>query len=274
MSEFPVGVAVALSQLVRRVVAPNAGHMTGPGTNTYLVGVDEVAVIDPGPDEPAHVEAILGAASPDRIRWILLTHTHPDHWPAAMTLAARTGAPIMAFARREPGLRIDTRLRDRDTIEAAEFRLEALHTPGHAPNHLSFRLPEERVLFTGDNVLDGMWSVISPDRGGDMATYLASLQRMRAIRSAWLAPGHGHAIPDARARIDEYLAHRRDRERQILREVRRDPTTIPRLVDRLYPDLHEPLVPVARRQVHAHLRKLRDEGAVTGRNARTVWRAT
>ena len=179
----------------------------------------------------------------------------------------------MAFARREPGLRIDARLREGDTIEAAEFRLEALHTPGHAPNHLCFRLPEERVLFTGDNVLDGMWSVISPDRGGDMATYLASLQRMRAIRSAWLAPGHGHAIPDARARIDEYLAHRRDRERQILREVRREASTIPRLVDRLYPDLHEALVPVARRQVHAHLRKLRDEGAVTGRNARTVWRA-
>lgn len=272
MSEFPVGVAVAISPLVRRVLAPNAGHMTGPGTNAYLVGVDEVAVIDPGPDDAAHVEAILGAAS-GRIRWIVLTHTHVDHWPAAVTLAARTGAPILAHPTREPGLRLDGRLRDGDAIEGSEFRLEALHTPGHAPNHLCFRLVEERVLFTGDNVLDGMWSVVSPDRGGDMATYLASLQRMRSVRSAWLAPAHGHAIEDARARIDEYLQHRRDRERQILRSVRHEPTTIPRLVARLYPDLVEALVPVAQRQVHAHLLKLRDEGAVTGRSSRTVWRA-
>jgi glyoxylase-like metal-dependent hydrolase (beta-lactamase superfamily II) len=273
VSEFPVGVAVALSPLVRRVLAPNASHMTGPGTNTYLIGVDEVAVVDPGPDDAGHVDAIIGAASAERIRWIVLTHTHADHWPAALTLAARTGAPILAHPTREPGLRLDGRLRDGDAIEGSEFRLEALHTPGHAPNHLCFRLVEERVLLTGDNVLDGMWSVISPERGGDMATYLDSLQRMRAVPSAWLAPAHGHAIDDPRARIDEYLQHRRDRERQILRSIRREPTTIPKLVDRLYPDLVDALIPVARRQVHAHLLKLRDEGAVTGRSSRTVWRA-
>jgi glyoxylase-like metal-dependent hydrolase (beta-lactamase superfamily II) len=265
------GVASALSPLVRRVLAPNPNHMTGPGTNTYLVGVDEVAVIDPGPDDRGHVDAIVGAAGAERIRWILLTHTHPDHWPAATRLALRTGAPVLAFPTREPGLRLDGRLRDGDAVVGSEFRLEALHTPGHAPNHLCFRLEEERVLFTGDNVLDGMWSVISPERGGDMAEYLHSLERMRRLRTAWLAPGHGDRIDDARVRIDEYLAHRRDRERQVLRALRREPATVTQLVARLYPDLDAPLVPVAARQVHAHLLKLRTEGRVTGRSVRARW---
>lgn len=266
------GVARALSPLVRCVLAPNANHMTGPGTNTYLVGVDEVAVIDPGPDDPGHVEAVIGAAGADRIRWILLTHTHPDHWPAAPRLAARTGARVLAHPSREPGLHLDARLRDGDEVIGSEFRLEAIHTPGHAPNHLCFRLEEERVLFTGDNVLDAMWSVISPERGGDMAEYLRSLERMRRLRTAWLAPGHGDRIDDARDRIDAYIAHRRDREQQIVRALRREPSTIGALVTRLYPDLAEPLVPVAGRQVHAHLLKLRGEGRVTGRSVRARWR--
>jgi glyoxylase-like metal-dependent hydrolase (beta-lactamase superfamily II) len=273
VTEFPVGVAIRLSPLVRRILAPNASHMTGPGTNTYLVGDDEVTVIDPGPADPAHVDAIATAVGEGRIRWILLTHTHPDHWPAAVPLAARTGAPIAAYARRERGLRIDRRLDDGDAVEAPDHRLVALHTPGHAPNHLCFRLDGERALFTGDNVLDGMWSVISPDRGGDMATYLTSLARMRAEHAAWLAPAHGHVIPDADARIDEYLQHRHDREHQIHRCLQHEPMTIVGVVARLYPELQAPLVPVARRQVHAHLRKLRADGLVAGRDARSVWRA-
>ena len=152
----------ALSPLVRRVVADNPSHMTGPGTNTYLVGVDEVAVIDPGPASKRHTDAIVGGAGRDRIRWILLTHTHPDHAPGATRLAEATGAAIWAFNRREPSVHVDRALADGDTIDGTEFRLEVLHTPGHAPNHLCFLLDEERMLFTGDTILGGMFSVVSP----------------------------------------------------------------------------------------------------------------
>ena len=169
MADLTPGVASALSPLVRRVVAPNPGLMTGPGTNTYLVGIDEVAVIDPGPDDPGHVEAIIGASMPERVRWVLLTHTHPDHWPAAVSIAKRTGAEIAGFGKfpkaDEVTLKLDRVLNDGDIVEGTEFGLEALHTPGHAPNHLCFLLEEERVLFTGDHVLDGTTTVISPRAG-------------------------------------------------------------------------------------------------------------
>ena len=136
----------ALSPLVRRVVANNPSLMTGPGTNTYLVGIDEVAVIDPGPDLPRHIDAIIGASMLERVRWILLTHTHPDHWPAAAKIAKKTGAKIAGFSpvpkADEVTLELDVVLADGDTIDGTEFRLEALHTPGHAPNHLCFWLDE------------------------------------------------------------------------------------------------------------------------------------
>src|SRR4249919_1984743 len=151
--------------------------MTGPGTNSYLVGIDEVAVIDPGPDTPKHVDAIIGAAMKDRVRWVLLTHTHPDHWPAAAKIRKKTGALVGAFGKfpksDEVKLDLDLVLGDGDTVDGTEFRLEVLHTPGHAPNHLCFFLDEERALFTGDTILDGMYSVVSPKTGGDMAKYIA-----------------------------------------------------------------------------------------------------
>ena len=161
----------ALSPLVRRIVAPNPGPMTGPGTNTYLVGIDEVAVIDPGPDDKRHIDAIVGASMRERVRWVLLTHTHPDHAPGTARLVKATGAEVLAFAKRDrdSGIVPDRTITDGDTIEGTEFGLDVLHTPGHAPNHLCFVLEEERVLFTGDTVLDGTFSVVNPARGGDMA---------------------------------------------------------------------------------------------------------
>src|SRR4051794_20545537 len=167
MPDMVPEVPSALSPLVRRIVASNAGAMTGPGTNTYLVGIDEVAVIDPGPDDAAHVDAIVGASMRERVRWVLLTHTHPDHSPATAKLVAATGAEVLAFSKREPDLKVDRAIGDGAHVEGTEFRLEALYTPGHAPNHLCFYLDEERVLFTGDTVLDGMFSVVNPQRGGD-----------------------------------------------------------------------------------------------------------
>src|SRR3954447_23733514 len=206
------GVASALSPLVRRILAPNPGVMTGPGTNTYLVGIDEVAVIDPGPDDDGHLEAILGCGG-DRIRWILCTHTHPDHWPLAARLKERTGAEILAYDSRD-GLEVDRELRDGDIVEGTEFRLKAMHTPGHASNHLCFWLEQENRLFSGDHVMSGSTVVIRP-RDGDMAVSLAQLERVKPLRMKSIAPGHGDLIDEPHAKIDEYLVHRKAREEAI-----------------------------------------------------------
>ncbi|HEY3723097.1 MAG TPA: MBL fold metallo-hydrolase [Acidimicrobiia bacterium] len=271
MPDMTPEVPSALSPLVRRIVAGNPSHMTGPGTNTYLVGIDEVAVIDPGPDDAKHVSAIVGASMRERVRWVLLTHTHPDHSPATAKLVKATGAEVLAFNKRDPDLKVDRTIGEGDTIDGTEFRLEVLHTPGHAPNHLCFFLEEERVLFTGDTILDGMYSVVSPKTGGDMAKYMATLERLRKMRLAKIAPGHGDVIEEPRARIDEYLQHRIAREKQILKLLKAGPAKIREIVAALYPDLAEPLVDVAGKQVHAHLLKLRAEGKVVGRDAKSTW---
>ncbi len=284
MADLTPGVPSALSPLVRRVVAPNPGLMTGPGTNTYLVGIDEVAVIDPGPDDAGHVEAIIGGAMRERVRWILLTHTHPDHWPAARRLADATNAQIAAFGRFPKAdavdLALDRRLADGDVVVGTEFALQAMHTPGHAPNHLCFFLEEERALFTGDHVLEGTTTVVNPKRGGDMAAYLASLDRLRKIRRlARILPAHGDVITEPTAKLDEYVAHRKLRERQVLAVVAKGPVKIAAIVDTLYTDtpaghpggLPEGLVEMARRQVHAHLVKLKAEAKVSGSSFTGSW---
>ena len=271
------GVAGALSPMVRRIVADNPGMMTGPGTNTYLVGIDEIAVIDPGPGDDAHLDAIAGCGG-DRIRWILLTHTHEDHSPGAAGLKKRTGAEILAFG---PGqgrgkVRLDGTLGDGAVIEATEFHLTALHTPGHASNHLCYLLNEERTLFTGDHIMEGSTVVISPP-DGDMAAYLASLERLKTIRPRLraIAPGHGHVIDDPLAVVDQTIAHRLAREAQVLDVLReRGPVTITDLVEEIYADVAPDLHPVARRTVWAHLRKLADDGAAKGDDLDGEWSAT
>lgn len=253
------GVACALSPRVRRVLAPNPGLMTGPGTNTYLVGIDEIVVIDPGTEDRSHLDAIVGAGG-DRIRWIACTHTHPDHSPGAASLKERTGAEILAFESRD-GLCVDTALRDGDRIEATEFRLTAVHTPGHASNHLCFRLEEERLLFSGDHIMQGSTVVIAPP-DGDMADYVKSLERLRGMRLRTIAPGHGHLIESPASVIDDYVSHRLGREQQVLDALAAGETTIAAIVERLYAGLVTDLVPRARQTVHAHLRKLAAEGRV------------
>ncbi|HEX2576256.1 MAG TPA: MBL fold metallo-hydrolase [Aquihabitans sp.] len=255
-------VPIALGKLVRRVLCGNPGKMTGPGTNTYLIGIDEVAVIDPGPDDAAHLDAVAAAGSGE-IKWILCTHTHPDHSPGAAGLKERTGAEVLAFADRD-GLVCDRHLADGDTVEGTEFTLRAVHTPGHASNHLCFLLERERLLFSGDHVMDGSTVVISPP-DGDMAAYLASIERLRSWRPSLrsIAPAHGHLIEDPAARLDHYLAHRLQREAQVataLAAAGPAGTGTEALVEALYADVAEDLHPVARRSVWAHLRKLADDG--------------
>lgn len=267
------GVASALSPLVRRIVANNPGMMTGPGTNTYLVGIDEIVVIDPGPDDAVHLDAIAGCGG-DRIRWIACTHTHVDHFPGVAGLKERTGAEVLAFDARD-GLEIDRAMGDGDLIEATEFVLRAVHTPGHASNHLCFVLEQERMLFSGDHIMEGSTVVIRPP-DGDMAAYLRQLERLKGLRPRLrsIAPGHGHLIEQPAAKIDEYLHHRSMRETQILDALRAaGTTTIEAIVQQLYTETPEELLPMAACSVWAHLLKLRDEGTVTGETLEGNWAA-
>ena len=279
MPDMTPGVPSALSPLVRRIVAANPGPFTGPGTNTYLVGIDEVAVIDPGPDEPAHIDAIVGASMRERVRWVLLTHTHPDHSPGTKRLVEQTGAEVLAFSKRSTDkdagdFVVDRTIGEGDTIEGTEFGLEVLHTPGHAPEHLCYLLEEERVLFTGDTVLEGMWSVVSPARGGDMAVYVKTLERLKKLRLSRICPGHGDVIEEPKPRLEEYLAHRKQREQQVLKLLKKGPAKISDIVATLYGDTDLPpqLVEAAGWQIHAHLLKLKAEGKVVGTSAKAAWK--
>jgi glyoxylase-like metal-dependent hydrolase (beta-lactamase superfamily II) len=271
-------VPIALGKLVRRVLCNNPGMMTGPGTNTYLIGQDEIAVIDPGPDDAGHLAAIAAAGS-GRIRWILCTHTHGDHSPGAAGLKELTGAEVLAFADRD-GLVCDRHLVDGDTIEGTEFTLRAIHTPGHASNHLCFLLERDRLLFSGDHIMDGSTVVITP-LDGDMGQYLASLERLQAWtpKLKAIAPAHGHLIDDPAAKLDDYLTHRLEREAQVLAGLRGFGSVgadTAGLVEAIYTDVPEFLWPVARFSVWAHLRKLADEGtasAVDRDDPDTTWTA-
>lgn len=271
------GVARQVAPGVRRLVAPNPGIMTGPGTNTYLVGEDRVAVIDPGPDDDAHLDAILGAVG-DRIGWVVVTHTHVDHSPLSARLAAATGAEVLGFGPAPAGadrhhldahdlaFAPDRRLGDGDRLSIPGAALTAVHTPGHASNHLCFELAGTGLVFSGDHVMAGSTVVIAPP-DGDMAAYLVALERVRDLRPRHIAPGHGAMIDDPGAVLDGYLAHRRSREAQVLDGLRRagaTGATPTDLVGMLYTDVPEALHPVARYSVWAHLRKLGDEGRAAG----------
>ena len=268
VADLAPGVACAVSPLVRRVVAPNPGVMTGPGTNTYLVGIDEIAVIDPGPDDGDHLDTVASCGG-DRIRWILVTHTHNDQAPGAAGLKERTGATVMGFGERD-GFQPDEAIGDGFLLEATEFRLRAVHTPGHASNHLCYLLEQGRVLFSGDHIMQGSTVVIAPP-DGDMAAYLEALRRTKTLGIKSIAPGHGHLIEDPIAKIDEYLTHRDEREKAILQAVQNGAGTIDSVVERVYLDVSKELHPIARYSVHAHLLKLRAEGKVQGADLDGEW---
>jgi glyoxylase-like metal-dependent hydrolase (beta-lactamase superfamily II) len=265
-----VGVPRALSPLVRRILAPNPGIFTGPGTNTYLVGIDEIAVIDPGPDDAEHLDAVAGCGG-GRIRWILCTHTHKDHSPGAKALAERTGAEILGFGSvGDDGFEPDRLLADGDRLDGSEWRLTAVHTPGHASNHLCYLLQEERLLFSGDHIMQGSTVVIRPP-DGDMAVYLDSLAKVKALRLKAIAPGHGHVIEDPGKVIDFYLSHRAEREQQVLDALTSaGSATVEELVATVYTDVDEERHPIAAHTVLAHLRKLADEGTVAGDDPESV----
>jgi glyoxylase-like metal-dependent hydrolase (beta-lactamase superfamily II)/8-oxo-dGTP pyrophosphatase MutT (NUDIX family) len=260
------GVAKRLDPLVTRITAPNPGVMTGPGTNSYLVGTDELAVIDPGPAIDSHVDRLVEAGA-GRIRWILVTHTHVDHSPAAALLKARTGAELLGRPRPEHGsqdhaFRPDRVLEDGERLAVAGITLRAVHTPGHASNHLCYLLEETRMLFTGDHVMQGSTVVINPP-DGDMRVYLASLERLLHEDIAIFAPGHGYLIGGPHKEVRRLIRHRLAREAKVAAAIARlGAPTLEEMLPAVYDDVHPRIHPVAARSLTAHLEKLVAEGKV------------
>ena len=256
--ELAPGVVTTLSSRIRRVIAPNPSMMTGPGTGSYLVGDagGDLAVIDPGPADDGHLDR-LAEVGAGRIRWVLVTHTHEDHSPGVAGLVARTGATSVGFGPRDEFVP-SVEAGDGWRLESGSTTLRALHTPGHASNHLCWLLEEEATLFSGDHIMNGSTVVIAPP-DGDMAAYLAQLERLKQLDLRAIAPGHGPLITDPEAKIDEYLVHRRAREAQVEAALV-DGVSIDEIVGRLYAGVAEALHPVARFSVWAHLRKLAQDG--------------
>jgi glyoxylase-like metal-dependent hydrolase (beta-lactamase superfamily II) len=249
---------------VRRLVARNPGFMTGPGTNTYLVGTQRCAVIDPGPHDPVHIERILDAAG-GRVSAILATHTHPDHSPAVAALAQSTGAEILGRGApvhgRQDATFAPTRvLNDGDLVRVDDLVLRAIHTPGHASNHLCYLLEGAGMLFSGDHVMQGSTVVIGPP-DGDMKVYLQSLGRLQREPVTRIAPGHGTVIEDAQSEVARLIAHRLQREAKVVERLRRaGRATIDVLVASVYDDVDPRLHPVAKGSLLAHLLKLEADG--------------
>lgn len=254
------GAVVAIAPGVRRVTAGNPGVMTGPGTNTYILGDDELALIDPGPALDAHRDALLAAVG-DRLRWIFCTHTHRDHSPLARALREATGAQVLGFGmtpddgRQDEDFAPDRVLDDGDVVNWGGHRLRAVHTPGHASNHLCYLLEDHGVLFTGDHVMQGSTVVISPP-DGDMQAYLDSLELLLKLPVGAFAPGHGHVIAAPQDEVRRLIAHRLGREAKIHAALAAGPATLEQLVRRAYDDVPERIHPVAMRSLHAHLIRL------------------
>jgi glyoxylase-like metal-dependent hydrolase (beta-lactamase superfamily II) len=255
------GAAAALDEVTARVLAPNPSPMTLEGTNTYVLGVPAhgaAVVVDPGPDLPAHRSAVEGALAGRDVAAVVITHHHADHAEAA-GWAAAWGAPLRAF---DPALVPGAApYRDGEVVAAAGLHLEAVHTPGHASDHLCLRVRETDVVLTGDHVLGRGSTVVAwPD--GDMGAYMASLERLAAAPGRALYPGHGPAVEDPAAKVAEYLAHRREREQQVLRAVEAGAATPQDVVAVVYADVPVVLHPAAERSVRAVLALLAARGQV------------
>jgi glyoxylase-like metal-dependent hydrolase (beta-lactamase superfamily II) len=275
---FAYGVPSPVSPGIVRVVANNPSPLTFKGTNTYLVGMTELAVIDPGPLDAEHLDAILKAAAGRPIRQIIVTHAHRDHVDGAAALKAATGARVMGYGRGDFAavgpetkpqghefidyiFEPDATLRDGDIVEGPEWRLEALHTPGHAPDHLCFALLGRGVLFSGDHVMAWNTTLVAPPEGS-MADYIASLERLLGRSETVHLPAHGGRIDEPQRTVKAYLLHRRWREDSILDAIRDGVGTITAIVPVVYPTIDRRLTSAAALSVQAHVEHLIERGLV------------
>jgi glyoxylase-like metal-dependent hydrolase (beta-lactamase superfamily II) len=274
--EFAYDEPERVSPRIRRLVAQNPTAFTYKGTGTFIIGHGEVAIIDPGPLQQEHVDAILRAVEGETVKAILVTHTHKDHSPAAQPLKEATGAPTYGGGRHGANLEggehstseggdfdftPDVHLSDGQQVTGPDWTITALHTPGHTSNHFCFALEEEGALFTGDHVMAWSTSVVCPP-DGDMGAYLRSLERLRGRGDTVYYPTHGPAIPDPEPFLDRYIAYRRAREDQILEHLLAGRHKIKEIVDAMYADVDKRVHRAAALMVLAHLRHMAEDGRV------------
>ena len=261
----PHGEVRTLSTRVRRIVAPNPGPMTGPGTNTYVVGESDLVLVDPGPAVPSHIDAVLACVG-DRLRYIACPHTHPDHSPAAAVVADATGAELIGRTTADdrhqdlsfqPASQVD----DDECIAGQDWTLRAIRTPGHVDNHVCYLLEEEGMVFAGDHIMNGSTVVIVPPEGS-MADYIASLRRLLDYQVKVLAPGHGELIQDCRGEVEKLVRHRLMREAKVSAALDQRPQSLDELVVNVYDDVDPMMHEWAKLSLLAHLIKLEGEGKI------------
>jgi len=258
-----------ITPLVRRITAGNPGMFTGPGTNTYLIGDEEVTVIDPGPALHEHIEVIIQASA--NIKQILLTHTHPDHSPGTRLLQDNIDVPVFALITenskdQDITFTPERILIDGEIIANEYYSIEVIHTPGHASNHLCYLLKDEKLLFTGDHIMDGSTVVIAPP-DGNMQDYIDSLAKLKEYDLNKIAPGHGELIDEPYAVVDWIIKHRFERESKVIDVLKQHNSgDLNTLVKDIYADVDSMLHPVAKWSLESHLVKLMDEGVVTRKN--------
>ena len=256
-----------LTPIIRRITAGNSNMFTGPGTNSYLLGDNEVTVIDPGPPMVNHIEDLISLTGKS-LKQILITHTHPDHSPGASILKEMTGVPLYGLTtessrKRDEEIDIDKILNHGDQIKTSEYSIEVIHTPGHASNHLCYFLIDENALFTGDHIMDGSTVVIAPP-DGNMSEYLESLKLLKEYPINTIAPGHGDLIQDPIAIVDATIEHRLKREQKIIEKLKKlGPASVDGLVNDVYDDVASYLHPIAKWSLEAHLIKLMENKVVS-----------
>ena len=256
------GKVVELSPLVRRITAGNGSVFTGPGTNTYLVGKEEVTVIDPGPAMQEHIDVIRAAAP--NIKQILVTHTHPDHSPGVRLLKEKLDIPAYGMLtnsskNQDQTFNPERILEDGEVFQEEEFTIEVVHTPGHASNHLCFILKEEKLIFTGDHIMNGSTVVIGPP-DGNMKQYIQSLEKLKDYDIEKIAPGHGELLENPHEVADWIINHRLEREKKVFQALQEATKGTPdTLVEKVYDDVDSSLFPIAKASLLAHLIKLEED---------------
>jgi glyoxylase-like metal-dependent hydrolase (beta-lactamase superfamily II) len=273
------GGVAQLAPGLARIVAPNPSPLTGPGTNTYLLGLDDgCAVLDPGPDDREHLQRVIAAAGGAVIRYVLCTHSHPDHSPGAARLRELCGARVYGRAAPADGFQDESYRPDATIDDGQVFQLaggttlRAVHTPGHASNHVCFLLEQQGWLCTGDHLMSGSTVVILPP-DGSMRQYLASLRDLARLRLDCLLPGHGPVMPDALQEIERVIAHRLQREGKVVAALRaQGPRALDELLPEVYADTPVALHRLARYSLLAHLLKLQEEGLADCADGRWSWR--
>ena len=256
------GKVVELSPLVRRITAGNGSVFTGPGTNTYLVGKEEVTVIDPGPAMQEHIDVITAAAP--NIKQILVTHTHPDHSPGVRLLKEKLDVPAYGMLtnsskNQDQTFSPERILDDGEVFQEEEFSIEVVHTPGHASNHLCFILKEEKLIFTGDHIMNGSTVVIGPP-DGNMKQYIQSLEKLKDYDIEKIAPGHGELLENPHEVADWIINHRLEREKKVFQALQEATKGTPdTLVEKVYDDVDSSLFPIAKASLLAHLIKLEED---------------